>query len=50
MYFIGLQVLFAICFFQLFTTIPLFFKENLFIDEFWIGMIMAMNGITYRHI
>jgi len=45
LYFIGLLVLFAICFFQLFTTIPLYFKEELHIDEFWIGVIMAMNGI-----
>ncbi len=45
MYFIGLQVLFAICFFQLFTTIPLYFKENLHINEFWIGVLMAMNGL-----
>lgn len=45
MYFIGLQVLFAFCFFQLFTTIPLFFKEGMHINEFWIGVLMAMNGI-----
>lgn len=45
MYFIGLQILFAICFFQLFTTIPLYFKEGLHINEFWIGLIMAMNGM-----
>ncbi len=45
LYFIGLQILFAICFFQLFTTIPLFFKEGLHINEFWIGVLMAMNGI-----
>ncbi|HMK04661.1 MAG TPA: MFS transporter [Ferruginibacter sp.] len=45
LYFIGLQVLFAICFFQLFTTIPLYFKEGLHINEFWIGVVMAMNGI-----
>lgn len=45
LYFIGLQVLFAICFFQLFTTIPLYFKEGLFINEFWIGILMALNGI-----
>ncbi|MEJ7627053.1 MAG: MFS transporter [Ferruginibacter sp.] len=36
---------FAICFFQLFTTIPLYFKEKLLLNEFWIGMIMAGNGI-----
>jgi len=45
LYFIGLQILFAVCFFQLFTTIPLFFKEGLHINEFWIGVVMAMNGI-----
>lgn len=45
MYFIGLQVLFALCFFQLFTTIPMYFKEALRINEFWIGVVMAMNGI-----
>lgn len=45
MYFIGLQVLFAICFFQLFTTIPLYFKEGLSINEFWIGILMALSGI-----
>ncbi|MEP7255215.1 MAG: MFS transporter [Ferruginibacter sp.] len=45
LYFIGLQILFAICFFQLFTTIPLYFKEGLHVNEFWIGVVMAMNGI-----
>jgi predicted MFS family arabinose efflux permease len=45
LYFIGLQVLFAICFFQLFTTIPLYFKDGLHLNEFWIGILMAMNGI-----
>jgi predicted MFS family arabinose efflux permease len=45
LYFIGLQVLFAVCFFQLFTTIPLYFKDGLHINEFWIGILMAMNGI-----
>lgn len=45
LYFIGLQILFAVCFFQLFTTIPLYFKEELRINEFWIGILMAMTGI-----
>lgn len=44
-YFIGLQILFAICFFQLFTTIPLYFKEGLHINEFWIGVLMSLNGL-----
>lgn len=45
LYFIGLQVLFAICFFQLFTTIPLYFNKGLHVNEFWIGVLMAMNGV-----
>lgn len=45
LYFICLQVLFAICFFQLFTTIPLYFKEGLHLNEFWIGVVMSMNGL-----
>jgi predicted MFS family arabinose efflux permease len=45
LWFIGLQLLFSICFFQLFTTIPLYFKDGLHINEFWIGIIMAMNGL-----
>lgn len=45
LYFIALQILFSVCFFQLFTTIPLYFKEGLHINEFWIGIIMAMNGV-----
>jgi predicted MFS family arabinose efflux permease len=45
MIFIVFMLLFATCFFQLFTTVPLYFKEGLFLSEFWIGIIMAMNGI-----
>ncbi len=33
------------CFFQLFTTIPLFFKKQLLLDEFHIGAVMAVNGV-----
>lgn len=43
--FVGFMLLFALCFFQLFTTVPLFFKEGLHLNEFWIGVIMAMNGV-----
>jgi predicted MFS family arabinose efflux permease len=45
LYFIVLQLLFAICFFQLFTTVPLFFKEELSMNEAKIGFTMALNGI-----
>ncbi|MEI7472238.1 MAG: MFS transporter [Chitinophagaceae bacterium] len=43
--FIGFKILFAFCFFQLFTTVPLFFKEGLNLNEFNIGIIMSLNGI-----
>jgi predicted MFS family arabinose efflux permease len=43
--YICFKVLFAICFFQLFTTVPLFFKSQLHMSEFWIGTVMALNGI-----
>lgn len=45
LYFIVLQFLFAACFFQLFTTIPLYFKEGLHINESLIGLLLAMNGV-----
>lgn len=45
LFFLGLQVLFAICFFQLFTTIPLYFKEGLSLNEFLIGVVMSLNGL-----
>ncbi|MEQ1554935.1 MAG: MFS transporter, partial [Ferruginibacter sp.] len=45
LYFLVLQIIFSSCFFQLFTTIPLFFKEGLLLSEFNIGVIMASGGI-----
>ncbi len=45
LFFVGFKILFAFCFFQLFTTVPLYFKEGLHLNEFNIGIIMAMNGI-----
>jgi len=43
--FIGLVTLFAICFFQLFTMQPLFYKTIWFLNERVIGALMALNGI-----
>jgi len=45
MLFIIVTVLFASCFFQLFTNIPVFFKKELHLSEPFIGMTMAANGI-----
>ena len=43
--FIFLLFFFAMCFFQLFTTIPVFYKEEFHLPVFFIGLIMAMNGL-----
>lgn len=43
--FIVLVFVFALCFFQLFITIPVFFKNNFKLSVFFIGMIMALNGL-----
>lgn len=45
LYFLLMTLIFAACFFQFFTTIPLFFKEGLHLSEFKIGMVMAGNGL-----
>ncbi len=45
LYFLFFQILFAACFFQLFTTIPIFFKKNLNISEFYFGVIMGASGL-----
>ena len=43
--FIFLLFFFAMCFFQLFTTIPVFYKEQFHLSVFFIGMIMTLNGL-----
>lgn len=43
--FILLTVFFASCFFQLFTNLPFYFKNELFFSEPEIGFLLAMNGI-----
>lgn len=45
MVFIALTILFGVCFFQLFATIPVFFKQGLHLTPFFIGCIMAFNGL-----
>ena len=45
LYFLCFQILFAACFFQLFTTIPLYFKTVLKLSEDTIGTIMAATGV-----
>lgn len=45
LYFIGATTVFAICFFQLFTTLPVYYKQELHLSVFFIGILMAMNGV-----
>ena len=45
LWFIFLTTVFGFCFFQLFTTIPKYFRDNLFLSERYIGLIMAVNGL-----
>jgi len=45
LWFIFLVALFAICFFQLWTTVPKFWRDELHLSERYIGFIMAINGI-----
>jgi predicted MFS family arabinose efflux permease len=40
-----ITVLFASCFFQLFTNLPVFFKKEMHFSEPFIGFLMAINGI-----
>lgn len=44
MFFILLTVLFGCMFFQLFSTLPVFFNQVLHLTPFTIGMIMSFNG------
>jgi predicted MFS family arabinose efflux permease len=45
LWFIVLVVMFGMCFFQLFTTVPKFYRDNMHLSEEFIGFIMALNGI-----
>ena len=43
--FIILTVMYAYCFFQLFTTIPVFYRRDLHLSTASIGLVMAANGV-----
>ena len=45
MLFIIVTALFASCFFQIFTNLPVYLKNNLKLSEPYIGLLMAINGI-----
>ncbi|HMH22449.1 MAG TPA: MFS transporter, partial [Puia sp.] len=37
--------LFASCFFQLFTVLPVYYKRTLHLPDYMIGLLMAFNGL-----
>ncbi len=45
LFFICITTVFGICFFQIFTTLPVFYKTELHLSESFIGFNMAVNGI-----
>jgi predicted MFS family arabinose efflux permease len=45
LFFIFLTILFAFCFFQMFTILPVYLKQELKIEESSIGVLMATNGL-----
>ncbi len=45
-----LTILFAFCFFQMFTILPVYFRQHLHLTERLIGLLMALNGIVIAFI
>ncbi len=43
--FIGCTILFAACFFQIFSVLPVYYREVLHMPEFMIGLLMTTNGV-----
>ncbi|HEY2650224.1 MAG TPA: MFS transporter, partial [Puia sp.] len=43
--FIALVVLYALCFYQLYSTIPVYYKDIYHLSEFYIGILMGLNGL-----
>lgn len=48
--FIVCTTLFAMCFFQLFTNLTIYYKQELHFSESFIGMLMALNGLIIAFI
>ena len=41
----GLSILYALCFYQLYSTIPVYYKEVYRMSESYIGILMGLNGL-----
>ena len=50
LFFIILTTLFATCFFQMFSTLTVYFKKDLHLSESYIGFLMAVNGLVIAFI
>ncbi len=48
--FIFFTTIFAICFFQMFTNLPVYYKQDLHLSEQFIGLLMAINGLIIASI
>jgi predicted MFS family arabinose efflux permease len=48
--FILFTTFFAMCFFQLFTNLPVFLRQDLHFSKVFIGLLLAMNGIIIAFI
>jgi len=45
LWFVLLTVLFAFCFFHMFTILPVYYRQQLHLTESMIGILMAVNGL-----
>ena len=43
--FIFCTILFAACFFQLFSVLPVYYKRTLHLPDYMIGLLMTLNGL-----
>lgn len=43
--FILFATIYGVCFFQLFTSLPIYFAQNLKYSEWLIGLLLALNGL-----
>jgi predicted MFS family arabinose efflux permease len=43
--FMGLSILYALCFYQLYSTVPVYYKEVYRMSESYIGILMGLNGL-----
>jgi predicted MFS family arabinose efflux permease len=45
LFFLLLVLLNAVAFMQMFSTVPVFFKQEIALDEDWIGRLIGLNGL-----